>query len=349
MGACSWGRVTFLMVRRLCLPGNRGGSGELPPVSFWFAVGSEFPPHECRRRGEPRLRRLCDPATVAAEGLTAGPANHVRSQGPSSSADKEDMSLQPTRADGKLRPVRRRLVMSALRRRCAPPPARSSSLPPPSPRAYTDVPKGVLGSRRHRLGHQPGLGRRQGARRLPGSLFKPGPGRHPRAARPGAGRDRRTAEPDRSPGGAARRAHRPTRTTATSRSPCTCSCWRRRRRAFRPPAAHAVVAGRRRRRAPAAGAQPRRRLDHAERAATRRKWEPNPDWKTGAPAYLPTEIAARALGLRFNHPARATPSKSRRARRSIAPRWPRSSIRARTSRRGASPVSASTTTWCCRP
>jgi cell wall-associated NlpC family hydrolase len=34
-------------------------------------------------------------------------------------------------------------------------------------------------------------------------------------------------------------------------------------------------------------------------------WEPNPGWKTGAPAYLPTEVAARFLGLRFNHPARS--------------------------------------------
>jgi cell wall-associated NlpC family hydrolase len=32
-------------------------------------------------------------------------------------------------------------------------------------------------------------------------------------------------------------------------------------------------------------------------------WQPNPGWKTGAPGYLATEIAARALGLRFNHPA----------------------------------------------
>ena len=31
------------------------------------------------------------------------------------------------------------------------------------------------------------------------------------------------------------------------------------------------------------------------------QWEPNPDWKTGAPAYLQWEVAARALGLRFNH------------------------------------------------
>jgi cell wall-associated NlpC family hydrolase len=35
------------------------------------------------------------------------------------------------------------------------------------------------------------------------------------------------------------------------------------------------------------------------------KWEPNPNWKTGAPSYLPTEIAARALGLRFNHPSKS--------------------------------------------
>ncbi len=32
-------------------------------------------------------------------------------------------------------------------------------------------------------------------------------------------------------------------------------------------------------------------------------WRPNPDWKTGAPRYLATEIAARSLGLRYNHPA----------------------------------------------
>jgi len=31
-------------------------------------------------------------------------------------------------------------------------------------------------------------------------------------------------------------------------------------------------------------------------------WEPVADWKTGAPSYLPYEIAARSLGLRFNHP-----------------------------------------------
>ena len=32
-------------------------------------------------------------------------------------------------------------------------------------------------------------------------------------------------------------------------------------------------------------------------------WEPNPEWKTGAPRYLATEIAARYLGLRYNHPS----------------------------------------------
>jgi len=30
-------------------------------------------------------------------------------------------------------------------------------------------------------------------------------------------------------------------------------------------------------------------------------WQPNPGWKTGAPRYLPTEVAARTLGLRYNH------------------------------------------------
>jgi cell wall-associated NlpC family hydrolase len=30
-------------------------------------------------------------------------------------------------------------------------------------------------------------------------------------------------------------------------------------------------------------------------------WRPNPGWATGAPIYLPCEVAARALGLRFNH------------------------------------------------
>jgi len=35
------------------------------------------------------------------------------------------------------------------------------------------------------------------------------------------------------------------------------------------------------------------------------KWQPNPGWKTGAPRYLQTEIAARTLGLRFNHPAKS--------------------------------------------
>ena len=34
-------------------------------------------------------------------------------------------------------------------------------------------------------------------------------------------------------------------------------------------------------------------------------WQPNPGWKTGAPQYLGTEVAARFLGLRFNHPAAA--------------------------------------------
>jgi hypothetical protein len=33
------------------------------------------------------------------------------------------------------------------------------------------------------------------------------------------------------------------------------------------------------------------------------RWQPNPGWKTGAPHYLPTEVAARYLGLRFNHPS----------------------------------------------
>ncbi len=32
-------------------------------------------------------------------------------------------------------------------------------------------------------------------------------------------------------------------------------------------------------------------------------WEPVANWKTGAPRYLPTEVAARYLGLRYNHPA----------------------------------------------
>jgi NlpC/P60 family/S-layer homology domain len=32
-------------------------------------------------------------------------------------------------------------------------------------------------------------------------------------------------------------------------------------------------------------------------------WEPNAGWKTGAPGYLPWEVAARQLGLRYDHPA----------------------------------------------
>lgn len=33
------------------------------------------------------------------------------------------------------------------------------------------------------------------------------------------------------------------------------------------------------------------------------RWEPNPDWKTGAPSYLPFIVASRQLLLRFNHSA----------------------------------------------
>lgn len=33
------------------------------------------------------------------------------------------------------------------------------------------------------------------------------------------------------------------------------------------------------------------------------RWRPNPGWNTGAPAYLPSVVASRQLGLRFNHPA----------------------------------------------
>jgi hypothetical protein len=33
-----------------------------------------------------------------------------------------------------------------------------------------------------------------------------------------------------------------------------------------------------------------------------RNWRPNPGWDTGAPSYLATEVAARFLGFRFNHP-----------------------------------------------
>ena len=32
-------------------------------------------------------------------------------------------------------------------------------------------------------------------------------------------------------------------------------------------------------------------------------WEPVATWKTGAPRYLATEVAARYLGLRYNHPS----------------------------------------------
>ena len=35
------------------------------------------------------------------------------------------------------------------------------------------------------------------------------------------------------------------------------------------------------------------------------KWEPNPKWTTGAPGYLAVEVAARSLGLRFNHSSKA--------------------------------------------
>jgi hypothetical protein len=34
-------------------------------------------------------------------------------------------------------------------------------------------------------------------------------------------------------------------------------------------------------------------------------WQPNTGWKTGAPIYISWEVAARALGLRYNHPAAA--------------------------------------------
>lgn len=39
------------------------------------------------------------------------------------------------------------------------------------------------------------------------------------------------------------------------------------------------------------------------KALDRRYWEPNPGWKPGVPKYFATEVAARYLGLRFNHPA----------------------------------------------
>lgn len=34
-----------------------------------------------------------------------------------------------------------------------------------------------------------------------------------------------------------------------------------------------------------------------------KNWEPNAGWKTGAPRYFATEVAARYLGLRYNHPS----------------------------------------------
>jgi len=33
------------------------------------------------------------------------------------------------------------------------------------------------------------------------------------------------------------------------------------------------------------------------------RWQPNPDWKTGARSYLPAAVASRQLQLRYNHPA----------------------------------------------
>ncbi|MBM3146705.1 MAG: C40 family peptidase [Actinobacteria bacterium] len=39
------------------------------------------------------------------------------------------------------------------------------------------------------------------------------------------------------------------------------------------------------------------------KALDRRYWEPNPGWKPGVPKHFATEVAARYLGLRFNHPA----------------------------------------------
>ena len=37
------------------------------------------------------------------------------------------------------------------------------------------------------------------------------------------------------------------------------------------------------------------------RALSPGRWQPNPKWKTGAPSRLPWEVAARFLGLRYNH------------------------------------------------
>lgn len=38
------------------------------------------------------------------------------------------------------------------------------------------------------------------------------------------------------------------------------------------------------------------------KALNYRTWEPNPGWKPGVPRYFATEVAARYLGLRYNHP-----------------------------------------------
>lgn len=39
------------------------------------------------------------------------------------------------------------------------------------------------------------------------------------------------------------------------------------------------------------------------KALNYRNWEPNAGWKPGVPKYFATEVAARYLGLRYNHPA----------------------------------------------
>ena len=80
------------------------------------------------------------------------------------------------------------------------------------------------------------------------------------------------------------------------------------------------------------------------------KWQPNPGWKTGAPRYLPTEIAARSLGLRFNHPAAPTPSRSRRAQPIDRAETAAILYRAlHVSSWSIAQSQPSTTAWSCRP
>ena len=234
------------------------------------------------------------------------------------------MAVRSTPVDGNLRRIAPRRAVRCpspsrvlTRRLCwafwprSPPPVGSSSSPPPSPRP-TRTCRRLTGRAPTSTGSRTGATQRQGARRLHRRCLQA----QQAITREQLARALVVLGSFQTSGAgdlAAPTCPRATPTTRTSRSPCTWGSCRSTRTAFTPrrsmPSWRPTPA-----RCACCGLSTPRPTGPCSSAATGRSGNRTPSWKTGAPRYLPIEVAARYAGPALQ------PFRQERRPRGVSPR-----------------------------